>query len=331
MFKPNMKQKSLTELLHNVEAYLAQSELNGEPAQLYAPIIYSMEEGGKRLRPMLTLLACGIFGDEPEAAMPCAAAVEFFHNFTLLHDDIMDNAPIRRGKPSVFRKWNQNVAILSGDAMIVYSYRLLEKAPAHLLSQIFEVFNSTAMKVFEGQQYDMDFEGRTDVSIEEYIRMIDLKTAVLLSGAARIGAIVGGASAEDLEHITRFADELGLAFQLQDDLLDSYGTEAQLGKAIGGDILEGKKTFLMITALNGLDGEERCELQSLHQNAALSAEQKIARARELFDKVDVRRQTEERIKLHFDRALSALDALSVPAERTAQIREFAQSLVGRKK
>ena len=179
MSKPNMKQKSLTELLHNVEAYLAQSELNGEPAQLYAPIIYSMEEGGKRLRPMLTLLACGIFGDEPEAAMPCAAAVEFFHNFTLLHDDIMDNAPIRRGKPSVFRKWNQNVAILSGDAMIVYAYRLLEKAPAHLLPQIFEVFNSTAMKVFEGQQYDMEFEGRSGVSTEGDIRMIDLETAVL--------------------------------------------------------------------------------------------------------------------------------------------------------
>lgn len=331
MFTPNMKQKSLSELLQNVETYLAQSELSGEPAQLYAPIIYSMEEGGKRLRPMLTLLACGIFADEVEAAMPCAAAVEFFHNFTLLHDDIMDNAPIRRGKPSVFRKWNQNIAILSGDAMIVYAYRLLEKAPKQLLPQIFEVFNATAMQVFEGQQYDMDFEGRSDVSIEEYIRMIDLKTAVLLSGSARIGAIVGGASAEDLEHITRFADELGLAFQLQDDLLDSYGTEVQLGKAIGGDILEGKKTFLMITALNRLHDEERCELQSLHSNEALLAEQKIARARELFDKADVRTQTEERIKLHFDRALSALDALSVPAERTAQMREFAQSLVGRKK
>ncbi|MBQ2019935.1 MAG: polyprenyl synthetase family protein [Rikenellaceae bacterium] len=202
-----MEQKSLRELLQSVERYLAQSELKGEPAQLYAPITYSMEEGGKRLRPMLTLLSCGIFADEIEAAMPCAAAVEFFHNFTLLHDDIMDNAPIRRGKPSVFRKWNQNIAILSGDAMIVYAYQLLEKAPSELLSRLFNVFNTTAMQVFEGQQYDMDFESREEVAIEEYIEMINLKTAVLLSGAARMGAIVGGASDEDLDHITRFADE----------------------------------------------------------------------------------------------------------------------------
>ena len=326
-----MEQKSLRELLQSVERYLAQSELKGEPAQLYAPITYSMEEGGKRLRPMLTLLSCGIFADEIEAAMPCAAAVEFFHNFTLLHDDIMDNAPIRRGKPSVFRKWNQNIAILSGDAMIVYAYQLLEKAPSELLSRLFNVFNTTAMKVFEGQQYDMDFESREEVAIEEYIEMINLKTAVLLSGAARMGAIVGGASDEDLDHITRFADELGLAFQLQDDLLDSYGTEAQLGKAIGGDILEGKKTFLMISALNGLGEEERRELLSLHQRESLLPEQKVARARELFDKADVRTLTEQRIKFHFDRALEALDALGVSAERTAQMREFAQSLMGRSK
>lgn len=326
-----MEQKSLSELLQSVETFLAQSELKGEPAQLYAPITYSMEQGGKRLRPMLTLLSCGIFADEVEAAMPCAAAVEFFHNFTLLHDDIMDNAPIRRGKPSVFRKWNQNIAILSGDAMIVYAYQLLEKAPTELLPRLFNVFNTTAMKVFEGQQYDMDFESRDEVSIEEYVQMIDLKTAVLLSGAARMGAMVGGASDEDLDHITRFADELGLAFQLQDDLLDSYGTEAQLGKAIGGDILEGKKTFLMISALNTLDECERRELASLHQCESLLPEQKIARARELFDKADVRTATEQRIKFHFERALEALDALSVPTERTTQMREFAQSLVGRKK
>lgn len=326
-----MEKLALTELLQSVERYLAQAQLKGEPAQLYAPISYSMEQGGKRLRPMLTLLSCGVFADEVEAAMPCAAAVEFFHNFTLLHDDIMDNAPIRRGKPSVFRKWNQNVAILSGDAMIVYAYQLLEKAPTELLPRLFSVFNSTAMQVFEGQQYDMDFESRDEVSIEEYVQMINLKTAVLLSGAARMGAIVGGASNEDLDRITRFADELGLAFQLQDDLLDSYGTEAQLGKAIGGDILEGKKTFLMISALHSLNECERRELVSLHQNKSLLSEQKIVRARELFDKANVRALTEERIKFHFNRALQALDELSVPTERTMQLREFAQSLVGRKK
>ncbi len=326
-----MAKKSIPQLLQSVESYLSQTELSGEPSQLYAPITYSMEQGGKRLRPMLTLLSCGIFSDDVQAAMPCAAAIEFFHNFTLLHDDIMDNAPIRRGKPSVFRKWNRNIAILSGDAMLVYAYRLLEQAPAALLPKIFGTFNSTAMQVFEGQQYDMDFETRDNVSIEEYIRMIELKTAVLLSGAARIGAVIGGASDEDCRRIARFADELGLAFQLQDDLLDSYGTEQQLGKAIGGDILEGKKTFLMITALDRLDDEERRELQSLHASEALIPQQKIDRARQLFDKADVKSTAELRISLHFDRALAALDSLSAGRERTEMMREFATGLIGRKK
>lgn len=326
-----MESKSLSALLQSVEIFLAQSELNGEPTQLYAPITYSMEQGGKRLRPMLTLLSCGIFSDNVQAAMPCAAAVEFFHNFTLLHDDIMDNAPIRRGKPSVFRKWNQNIAILSGDAMIVYAYRLLEKAPQELLPRIFEVFNSTAMQVFEGQQYDMDFESRDEVAIEEYIRMIDLKTAVLLSGAARIGAIVGGASNEDLDRITRFADELGLAFQLQDDLLDSYGTEAQLGKTIGGDILEGKKTFLMLQAMSHADEAKREILRHTYKDPSLSEQEKIVRVKEVYDALDIRRITEQQISTRFERAISILDSLSVETEAVAEMRAFALSLIGRTK
>ncbi len=326
-----MKQSTLSTLLQEIENYLSQAELSGEPSQLYAPISYSMEQGGKRIRPMLTLLSCEIFSDETNKAMPCAAALEFFHNFTLLHDDIMDNAPIRRGKPSVFRKWNQDIAILSGDAMLVYAYHLLEKTPAKLLPKIFEIFNYTAMQVFEGQQYDMDFEDRDNVTIEEYIRMIELKTAVLMAGAAHIGALIGGADDDSCRKLYRFANELGLAFQLQDDLLDSYGTEEQLGKAIGGDILEGKKTFLMISALEHLNEEDRHELQSLHLSTALIPQQKIERARQLFDKSDVRTLTERRISLHFDRALAALDSLEVDKERTELMREFAESLVNRKK
>ena len=326
-----MEQKSLSELLQSVETFLAQSELKGEPAQLYAPITYSMEQGGKRLRPMLTLLSCGIFADEVEAAMPCAAAVEFFHNFTLLHDDIMDNAPIRRGKPSVFRKWNQNIAILSGDAMIVYAYRLLEKAPTALLPRIFEVFNSTAMKVFEGQQYDMDFEKRQKVSVVEYMNMIELKTSVLLAGAAMIGAVLGDASEGDCKKIYRYALELGLAFQQQDDLLDSYGTVEELGKRIGGDILEGKKTCLMLNAMSRATEPDRDILRSTHLDAKLSEDEKIARVKEVYDRYDVPRTIQQQISLRFERALAILDTLEIPVERTEHLRVFAQNLMGRKK
>ena len=229
------------ELLATIENYLAQTDFPAEPELLYAPIGYSLGGGGKRLRPMLVMLSCGIFSDQIQSALPAAAAVEMFHNFTLLHDDIMDNAAMRRGKPSVFARWGQNVAILSGDAMLICAYRLLSGVPAHLLPQILATFNQMALEVCEGQQYDMDFEQKQKVSVVEYMHMIELKTSVLLAGSAVIGATLGGASEEDCRKLRRFAVELGLAFQLQDDLLDSYGDE-RLGKAIGGDILEGKKT-----------------------------------------------------------------------------------------
>ena len=319
------------EILSLFENYLAQIQLPEEPQLLYQPILYAMSGGGKRIRPTLLLLCCEAFGGDVREAMSAASAVEMFHNFTLLHDDIMDNALVRRGKPSVFAEWGENVAILSGDAMMIYAYKLLRNVPDEKLPRILDIFTEMALQVCEGQQYDMDFEHLKKVAVAEYMNMIELKTSVLLAGSAMIGAILGNASEEDSRKIYRYALELGLAFQLQDDLLDSYGTEAQLGKAIGGDILEGKKTFLMISALNRLGEEERCELLSLHQRESLLPEQKVARARELFDKADVRTLTEERIKFHFGRALEALDALSVSAERTAQIREFAQSLMGRSK
>ena len=317
------------ELLATIENYLAQTDFPAEPELLYAPIGYSLGGGGKRLRPMLVMLSCGIFSDQIQSALPAAAAVEMFHNFTLLHDDIMDNAAMRRGKPSVFARWGQNVAILSGDAMLICAYRLLSGVPAHLLPQILATFNQMALEVCEGQQYDMDFEQKQKVSVVEYMHMIELKTSVLLAGSAVIGATLGGASEEDCRKLRRFAVELGLAFQLQDDLLDSYGDE-RLGKHIGGDILEGKKTYLMVTAMSRADEAQRAILRSTHADPSLSDREKIDRIRTLYDRLDVPRLTEQQIQLRFERALSILDTLSVAPSRTQRMRDYAMSLMDRK-
>ena len=319
------------EILLLLENYLAQIELPSEPQYLYAPIIYSMSGGGKRIRPTLVMLSCEAFGGNAQDALPAAAAVEMFHNFTLLHDDIMDNASVRRGKPSVAAEWGDNVAILSGDAMMIYSYRLLSQVPAHLLPRVMEIFTTTALQVCEGQQYDMDFETRQKVSVVEYMNMIELKTSVLLAGAAAIGAVLGGASDADSRKIYRYALELGLAFQLQDDLLDSYGREEELGKKIGGDILEGKKTCLMLNAMSRATETDRETLRSTHLDPSLKPEQKIARVKEVYDRYDIPRLINQQISLRFERALSILDTLEIPMERTEHLRVFAQNLMGRKK
>lgn len=318
------------QLLDTIERYLAQIKYPEEPARLYAPISYSLTMSGKRLRPMLLLLSCGIFTNQLRAAMPAVGAVEVFHNFTLLHDDIMDNAAVRRGHPSVFAKWGQNVAILSGDAMLISAYRLLSELPPRLLPQILARFNQMAIEVCEGQQYDMDFEARECVSVEEYLHMIELKTSALLAGATVIGAIIGGADEEDSQRLYRFAIELGLAFQLQDDLLDSYGDD-RLGKVIGGDILEGKKTSLMVLALSKASAQERQTLCTIHSDAALSDSEKISRVKGIYDKLGVARLTEQQISLRFERAQSILDTLSVQSIGTMRLREYAGSLIGRNK
>lgn len=317
------------QLLQTIENYLAQTEFPAEPELLYAPIGYSLAGGGKRLRPMLLMLACGIFSDDIQHALPAAAAVEVFHNFTLLHDDIMDNAAVRRGKPSVYAKWGQNVAILSGDAMLICAYRLLSAISPRLLPQVLTTFNAMALEVCEGQQYDMDFEHKPKVSVVEYMHMIELKTSVLLAGSVVIGATLGGATEEDCRKLRRFAIELGLAFQLQDDLLDSYGDE-RLGKAIGGDILEGKKTYLMITAMSHADEPTREILRTAYRNPELTDEEKIATVKGIYDRLDIPRLTEQQISLRFERALSQLDTLSADPERTRQMRDFAAGLMGRK-
>ena len=314
-----------------IENYLAQIDFPDEPELLYTPIEYSLAGGGKRLRPVLLMLAHALFSEDSQRALPAAAAIEVFHNFTLLHDDIMDHALLRRGKPSVYAKWGENVAILSGDAMMIGAYSLLGKTRTERLGEILAVFNRTALEVCEGQQYDMDFESRQKVSVVEYMQMIELKTSVLLAGAVEIGAILGGATEEECRLLRRFAIELGLAFQLQDDLLDSYGDEATLGKAIGGDILEGKQTYLMITAMSHADEAQREVLRHTHKDSALADAEKVARIKAVYDALDVPRLTEQQIELRFERALAQLDALTAPAERIASLRRYAESLMGRQK
>ena len=318
------------QVLDLFEAALSQMQTPEEPELLYAPIIYSMSGGGKRLRPVLLLLTTEAFGGSIEEAMPAAMAVEVFHNFTLLHDDIMDNAAVRRGKPSVFAKWGENVAILSGDAMLITAYKHLARIGSERLPRVMHLFNDMALEVCEGQQYDMDFESKDKVSVVDYIQMIERKTSALLSGSAMIGATLAGAAEEDIKKIYRFATELGLAFQLQDDMLDSYGDEA-LGKKIGGDILEGKQTYLMVQAMSHASDEEREVLRTTHKRDDLSDAEKIATVKALYDKLDVKRATEQQIDLRFERALTVLDSLSIAPERVVHLAEFARNLMGRKK
>ena len=319
------------QILDLFENYLAQMQLPEEPELLYNPIIYAMSGGGKRIRPVLLLLACEAFGGDVTDAMPAALAVEMFHNFTLLHDDIMDNAVVRRGKPSVYAKWGSNVAILSGDAMMIEAYKLLRGVPEDKLARILDIFTPMALQVCEGQQYDMDFEKIQKVAVAEYMNMIELKTSVLLAGSAMIGAVIGNASEEDCRKIYRYALELGLAFQLQDDLLDSYGTVEELGKRIGGDFLEGKKTCLMLNTMSRATEEDREVLRHTHLDETLSDEEKIQRVKAVYDKYDVPKVINQQIAVRIERALSILDTLDIPSERTEYLRAYAQNLMGRKK
>ena len=302
------------------ERYIALVNMPDEPQRLYAPIRYSLAEGGKRMRPVLTMLAYNLYADDVQSVLPAAAAVEVFHNFTLLHDDIMDNAMVRRSRPSVYAKWGSNVAILSGDVMMIEAYRHLQGVDVKYLPAVFERFNSMAAQVCEGQQYDMDFETQQKVAVAEYMNMIELKTAALLVGSVTIGATLAGASEEDLQKLHKFATEVGLAFQLQDDLLDSYGDE-QLGK----------KTYLMIISLSHANEEQREILRSTHLDASLTDEQKITKVKAVYDAIGAKQMTEQQIAVRISRALAILDTLEVPAERLEYMKGYVESLVGRKK
>ncbi len=311
-----------------------------EPKGLYEPVRYVLSMGGKRIRPVLMLIAYGMYRDDIGSIMPTALGIETYHNYTLLHDDLMDRAEVRRGKPCVHRKWDDNTAILSGDAMLVLAYQLMAKAKTECLAEVLTLFTKTALEIGEGQQYDMDFEQRMDVGEEEYIEMIRLKTSVLLACALKIGAIQAHAPGPDADMLYRFGERIGLAFQLQDDLLDVYGDYRTFGKQIGGDILCNKKTYMLIQALRNADSGQREQLErwlnvriedSGNANGRSEEElQKIQAVTDIYDAIGVRKMAEAKIGLYFDEAMECLRAVNVPEERKQVLKELANQLMNRK-
>lgn len=304
-----------------------------KPFGLYDPVKYELSLGGKRVRPVLMLMAYELYRDDVERILPTALGLEMYHNYTLLHDDVMDKADLRRGKPTVHKVWDENTAILSGDTMLVLAYQLMQKAEPENLKAVLDLFTETALEIGEGQQYDMDFEQRMDVREEEYIEMIRLKTSVLLACAVKMGALQAGAPEADLKFLYRFGERLGLAFQLQDDLLDVYGDPKTFGKKTGGDILEGKKTFLLINALRRSTEEQRAVLErwlDTPANTPADEARKVEAVTNLYNQIGVRKLTEEKIKYFFDTAFISLDAVDVPEERKQMLRNLALSLFDRK-
>lgn len=284
------------------------------PVDLYAPVFYTMSLGGKRLRPVLMLMACEAVGGKAGDALIPAVGLELFHNFTLLHDDLMDRADVRRGKPTVYRKWNDNVAVLSGDAMLTMATQHIARARAEVLSPVMDLYNKTAMEIYEGQQWDMDFEDRDDVKVEEYLEMIRLKTSVLLGCACKMGAILGGASKATAEDFYRMGVNVGLAFQLQDDVLDVWGDPETFGKATGGDIMNNKKTFLLINAMNMATGDDAQELRRWIDATDAKPEEKIPAVTAIYEKLGLRQLSEQYIESFSNHALETLNAMRINVE-----------------
>lgn len=319
---------TISEIQSLVSDRMCSLDWSKEPKDLYAPIEYVLSLGGKRLRPVLTLMSCNLFSEKVEDALMPALGIEVFHNFTLLHDDVMDNAPIRRGKPTVHAKWNENVAILSGDAMLVKAYELFVQMPEEKLLRALSVFTRTALEVCEGQQYDMEFETRSEVSESEYLEMIRLKTAVLLACSLKVGALIGGSSERESDMLYDFGINIGMAFQLKDDLLDVYGDAKTFGKQIGGDILCNKKTLLLIDAMQQSNGQQRRDLEYWLAATDYVPQEKIAAVTAIYDATGVRQLTEKQMGQYFDKALQRLDELHC-ADRTSQLASLAQRLMNR--
>jgi geranylgeranyl diphosphate synthase type II len=299
------------------------------PDQLYEPISYILSMGGKRMRPALLLMACELFGGDVNSAIAPALAIEVFHNFTLMHDDIMDNAPLRRGKTTVHERWGKNAGILSGDVMLIKGYELMMQVDNRILRPILDIFNETATGVCEGQQLDMEFEQKNDVSIAEYIHMIRLKTAVVLGGALKIGAIIGGAAIKDAALLSTFGEQLGIAFQLQDDILDVYGDPEKFGKQVGGDIIANKKTFLLIKALELAKGEQAAELAGALTSETQDNPKKIAVVTRIYNVLQIRRYAETAMQAYADKAFEALEQINLPAEYKQYLHNFADRLLVR--
>lgn len=320
-----------TEIQEKVNAYIASLPYERKPKSLYDPIEYVLAAGGKRIRPSFVLMAYNLFHDDVDRILPVATALETYHNYTLLHDDLMDKADMRRGRPTVHKKWDDNTAILSGDTMLVLTYEHLAKCDTKYLKPALDLFTETALEVSEGQQFDMEFETRNDVAEEEYIEMIRLKTSVLLACALKMGAVVAGASDADANALYTFGEKVGLAFQLQDDLLDVYGDPKVFGKAIGGDITSNKKTFMLINAFNRADAGTRAELERWTTATKFDPAEKIAAVTEIYNRLGIDKLAEQRIKEYFEQSRQHLDELSVSDDRKAVLREYTERMMNRKK
>lgn len=311
-----------TALLENT---LNRQDFNDKPVELYEPISYILSLGGKRLRPALTLAACELFGGDANDALIPAMGIEIFHNFTLIHDDIMDKAPLRRGKKTVHEKWNSDVAILSGDAMLVKAYQYIVTVRPEILPQVVKVFNQTALEVCEGQQYDMNFETQEDVSEDDYIEMIRLKTSVLLGCALEIGALVAGASVTQSDLIYRFGESIGIAFQIQDDILDAFGDPEKFGKAVGGDILNNKNTILRLYAQHNANKEQQVALEAIYE----SDNEKVEAIKKVFVETGALEYAKKRMDAYYDEAIQFLKEAKGQPEIEEELATFAQWLIKR--
>lgn len=323
--------KTSKEILGIVSRYIDSLPYDRQPQSLYDPVKYVLSAGGKRIRPSFVLMAYNIFKDDVETALPAAAALETYHNYTLLHDDLMDNADMRRGRPTVHKKWDANTAILSGDTMLSLAYLHLAKVDSRYLKPALDLFTETALEVSEGQQFDMEFETRHDVTEDEYIEMIRLKTSVLLACALKMGALLGGASGEDADLLYRFGEKVGLAFQLQDDYLDVYGDPEVFGKAIGGDIVSNKKTYMLINAWNLAGESDRAELLRWIEAEDFVRKEKVGAVTAIYNRLGIDRLAEKKISEYFDESRQYLSRVGVDDSRKAVLLDYAMAMMNRRK
>lgn len=322
--------KTADELLTQVNAFLDALPYERTPKSLYEPIRYVLSMGGKRIRPVLMLLGYNLYKEDTDKILMNAIALETYHNYTLLHDDLMDQADLRRGHETVHKKWDANTAILSGDSMLVLAYERMAQCDSRHLADVLRLFTTTALEIGEGQQYDMEFETRDDVREEEYIEMIRLKTSVLLACALKIGAILAEAPAEDADILYKFGEQIGLAFQLQDDYLDVYGDSKVFGKKIGGDITSNKKTFMLINAFSHANEAQRQELEKWVNAKSFDREEKIAAVTRLYNEIGIDKMAQAKIAYYFEQSKKYLDAVQVPAERKEELQKYAQRMMKRK-
>ncbi|WBX71554.1 polyprenyl synthetase family protein [Tenacibaculum retecalamus] len=311
-------------------SYLESKKIIREPKNLYEPIDYILQIGGKRIRPILTLIASDIFSGDYKKAMPAALAVEVFHNFTLVHDDIMDDAPLRRGHKTVHEKWDINRGILSGDAMLILAYQHFENYNPVVFQKLAQLFSKTALEVCDGQQLDVDFETRNDVTIEEYIKMITLKTSVLVAAALKMGAIVAEVNDDQAQHLYNYGLNLGIAFQLQDDYLDTYGNPETFGKQVGGDIIENKKTFLYLKALEVANDDDKKKLSALYNEKQENISTKISTVSAIFSKNNIPKFTHELIEYYTNKSFESLAHLNISNQAKEGLRLFGENLMSRK-